>query len=70
MKIRMTREIQGLRNGVRWPARGGELVVGDREGAELCANGYAEPIAEVAEPEKRPAPAAAETRPARRAAAK
>lgn len=68
MKVRMLRQIQGLRNGVRYPAIGGELVVDDREGANLCANGYAEPVAVVAEPEKRPAPEAAEKRPARRAA--
>ena len=78
MKIRMLRSLTGLRNGVRWPARGGELVVPDAEGASLCANGYAEPVVETVEPETRPAPAAAEksapeapeTRPARRAAAK
>ena len=70
MRIRMKTHIQGLRNGVRWPAKGEELVVSDQEGRDLCANRYAEPVAEVEEPEKRPAPEAAEKRPARRAAAK
>lgn len=46
--------VQGLRNDVRWPPLGGELNVSDREGAELCALGYAEPV--VAEPEKPAAP--------------
>lgn len=70
MKIRMRVTLSGLRDGQPWPARGGELVVPDAEGADLCAQGYAVPVAEVAEPEKRPAPEAAEKRPARRAAAK
>lgn len=70
MKIRMLANISGLRDGQSWPARGGEIVVPDAEGAQLCAQGYAEPVAEVAQPEKRPAPEAAEKRPARRAAAK
>lgn len=70
MKIRMRATLSGLRDGQPWPARGGELVVPDAEGAQLCAQGYADPVAVVAEPEKRTAPEAAEKRPARRASAK
>lgn len=68
MKIRMTSALSGLRDGAPWPARGGEIVVPDAEGADLCAQGYAVPVAVVDEPEKRPAPESAEKRPARRAA--
>lgn len=70
MKIRMLANISGLRDGVAWPAPGGETVVPDAEGAQLCAQGYAVPVAAPAEPERAVAPAAPETRPARRAAAK
>lgn len=70
MKIRMRVALSGLRDGQTWPARGGEIVVPDAEGAELCAQGYAEPVAAPAAPERAVAPAAPETRPARRAAAK
>lgn len=53
MKVKIKQYISGSRNGQKWPAPGGELVVGDQEGAELCANGYAEPVAETPKPEKR-----------------
>lgn len=56
MKVRMKVTISGTRDGLDWPAAGGELVVPDAEGADLCAAGYADPVAEVAQPEKRPAP--------------
>lgn len=62
MKIRMKSEIQGLRNGSRWPAKGEELVVSDSEGAHLCAQGYAEPVAELPMRETAVAPAAPEKR--------
>lgn len=62
MKVRMEVEISGTRDGVKWPPRGGELVVTDREGAELCAQGHATPVAEPAAPEKRPAVKRAEKR--------
>lgn len=57
-------EVSGVRDGVRWPSIGGELVVSDREGAELCAQGYAEPVAQppADRAEKRPAAKRAEKR--------
>jgi hypothetical protein len=56
MKVRMSEKLQGTRNGVRWPDAGGVVELGDQEGADLCAQGVAEPIA--AEPKKATAPAA------------
>ena len=57
-------QVSGVRDGVKWPDIGGELVVSDREGADLCAQGYAEPVAEapVERVEKRPAAKRAEKR--------
>lgn len=49
MKIRMKVSITGTRcDGGRWPQAGEELVVSDVEGADLCAQGYAVPVAEPA----------------------
>lgn len=53
MKIKMQQQITGTRNGDVWPAPGGELVVPDAEGAALCAQGLAVPVAETPQPEKR-----------------
>lgn len=53
MKIKMKQHITGFRDGERWPEAGGELVVPDQEGADLCAAGLAEPVAEKPKPEKR-----------------
>jgi len=54
VKIRMNQQISGLRStGDKWPAAGDEIVVSDNEGADLCANGYAVPVAETRKPEKR-----------------
>jgi hypothetical protein len=59
--------ISGSRDGQDWPPIGGELEVSDEEGAQLCAGGLAEPVADTdADVEKAVAPKA-ETR---RAAAK
>lgn len=55
MKIKMKVGITGTRDGVRWPAPGGEITVPDSEGADLCAQGLAEPVAEQPKPEKRAA---------------
>ncbi len=56
--------ISGTRDGEPWPEAGGTLTVGDAEGADLCANGYAEPVGEkpVKRAEKRPAKKTAEKR--------
>jgi len=47
MKVRIVQQMSGTRSdGYPWPAANAILVVGDREGAELCAAGIAEPVAE------------------------
>ena len=43
----MRAAISGTRNGATWPPIGGEIEVGDEEGAELCAAGMATPVAEI-----------------------
>lgn len=44
MKIRLTGDLSGTRNGQPWPARGTEMVLPDEEGAVLCAQGMAVPV--------------------------
>lgn len=51
----MNVSVTGTRDGQKWPPAGGEIEVGDQEGADLCAAGLADPVAE-------PAPAKAEKR--------
>lgn len=48
----MKQHITGRRDGARWPAKGETLVVPDAEGADLCAQGIAEPVAEAPQPVK------------------
>ena len=56
MRIRMRLGISGGRgDGTPWPPPGGELDVGDEEGAQLCAAGLAAPVA-VPEPVERAVP--------------
>lgn len=64
MRVRVSMKVQisGVRDGVRWPGVGAEVVVPDAEGAELCAQGYATPVAEPVKSEKRPVKRAAEKR--------
>lgn len=62
MKVRMLTHIGGTRNGESWPSIGGEIDLPDLEGADMCAAGYAEPVAAAPEPEKRPARAPREKR--------
>ncbi|MFB7595756.1 hypothetical protein [Streptomyces sp. NPDC056160] len=45
MKIRMTADISGSRNGRPWPRRGSTVDLPDGEGADLCAAGLAVPVA-------------------------
>lgn len=52
MKIEMKAQIAGSRNGVRWPAAGGVVDLPTGEALDLIKAGLAEPVAEVAEPEK------------------
>lgn len=56
MKVRMKINISGTRDGQDWPSIGECIVVPDAEGADLCAAGYAEPVADI-KPEKATAPA-------------
>lgn len=39
--------IEGTRNGVRWPDAGGVVDLPDGEAADLCSQGFAEPVVEV-----------------------
>ena len=64
MKIRMKGDISGTRDGRPWPKRGEVAEVSDAEGALLCAQGMAEPVAEAPAErvEKRPVAKRAEKR--------
>lgn len=55
MKVKMKVGVSGTHDGIDWPPRGGVAEVSDVEGADLCARGLAEPVAEQPKPEKRPA---------------
>lgn len=44
MRVKMKVQITGTRNGVAWPAPGGEVDLPDREGAKLCDAGLATPV--------------------------
>jgi len=39
-------EVSGTRNGKLWPRRGEVVDLPDTEGADLCAAGLAEPVAD------------------------
>jgi hypothetical protein len=45
MKIQMKVVMSGTRNGESWPLPGEEIEVPDDEGAQMCANGLAIPVA-------------------------
>lgn len=53
MRVKLLIELSGDRDGRPWPARGEEVDLPDDEGALMCANGYAEPVAERKRPETR-----------------
>jgi len=57
VKIKMKTQLTGTRNGVAWPAPGGEVELSDLEGAKLCKAGLAEPVAEDKVEKATPAPA-------------
>lgn len=59
MKVRLTGDISGTRNGVAWPGRGREIALPLEEAAQLVGSGMAEVVVETAT-----APAAVEKRPA------
>ena len=44
MKVRLTYRIDGLRNGLPWPAVGGEIDVPTSEAMNLISHGYAVPV--------------------------
>jgi hypothetical protein len=44
MKVRLTYKLEGLRNGQRWPAVGGEIDVPTSEAMNLISHGYAVPV--------------------------
>lgn len=46
MKVQMRDQLQGTRNGVRWPAPGEIVDLPDREAADLCAQNVAVPVVE------------------------
>ncbi len=52
MKVKMKVQISGTRDGVDWPAPGEVVEVSDVEGAKLCGNGSASPVAERDKTEK------------------
>jgi len=61
VKVKLLVGMSGTRNGEDWPPQGAEMEVSDSEGAQLCAGGLAEPVAEPEKVEKAVAPKA-ETR--------
>lgn len=52
MKIRMKVHLSGTRNGVRWPAVGGDVDVTDGEAVDLIGSGLAEAVPEAPKPER------------------
>lgn len=65
MKVRMKVSLSGTRpDGRRWPAAGETWDVDDGYGADLCSQGYAEPVATKPDEktEKRPAKKRSEKR--------
>jgi hypothetical protein len=58
-KVQITTRISGTRDGVEWPAPGGELTVPDGEAADLVRLGFAKILAK---PVERAVPPKAETR--------
>lgn len=45
-------QIQGTRNGLRWPEAGGVIDLPESEAVDLLSQGYAEPVAEPVKPER------------------
>ena len=52
MKVVMRDQVLGTRNGVRWPKPGEVVDLPEQEAIDLCSQNVAEPVAEVAKPEK------------------
>lgn len=46
VKVKMRVHITGTRNGAHWPEPGGVIDLPDNEAADMCAQGYAEPVAQ------------------------
>jgi len=45
MRVKIKGDMSGTRDGQPWPTRGEEIDLPDDEGAALCAQGMAEPVA-------------------------
>jgi hypothetical protein len=58
MRVRMRQYMSGTRDGHDWPAPGAEIDLPDDEGADLCRNGVAEPVAVPVPVERADAPPA------------
>lgn len=52
MKVRMKTQVLGTFEGIRWPAPGGEIDLPARVARHEIEADRAEPVAEVAKPEK------------------
>lgn len=57
--------ISGTRDDAAWPPIGGEITVPNTEGADLCSQGFAEPV--VTTESEKAVPPAAEKRVTKRA---
>ncbi len=62
MKVKMTAQLTGTRDGVAWPAPGETVDLPDAEAAKLCANGLASPVETRKQAETATVKPAAETR--------
>jgi hypothetical protein len=47
MRVRMTAQISGSRNGTPWPPRGQPIDLPDAEAREYCKSGLAVPVADI-----------------------
>jgi hypothetical protein len=56
LKVKMLVAISGTRGGADWPPIGDVLEVSDDEGAQMCAGGLAEPVADTPKAETAVAP--------------
>ena len=56
MRVEMTTQISGTRNGEEWPAPGALLEVPDHEGESLVLAGYAKEATDAPTPEPAPVP--------------
>lgn len=62
MRIKMTHQISGTRDGKDWPTPGNEISLPDDEALTLISQGMAKVVAEPEKAEKAEAPKVEETR--------